>query len=398
MDIRKSVLEFGAYGDGMHDDYAPIQAALDSGAQEIYIPQGIYCIRETLKVPSNMCIVADKTAKVVMKSASRRKRNDFLLSNADAEKGNTNITVIGGIWDGNNTAPENAKPDLFDKNGYSGTVLNFVNVNGLTLQDLVLANSVTYYIRMCKVHHFTISDISFISDHFGVNQDGLHFGGDVKHGTVKNIRALSYGQTNDDLIALNADDSVERVENFDLCRDSIEDITFENLYAENCHTIIRLLSVTAAIRNIRFRNIYGGFRCSAINADAARYCKTPLFQEADHPNGVGDICNITIENFTCYPVLTLPEDFGGTTYVPRAALVLESMMDHVHISGFRYVRQAPDSPGCPAMIATNLTNQAVLADGTAYLLSAKENVLQLDQFTQLSINRSAAEAVICPEH
>ena len=136
-----------------------------------------------------------------------------------------------------------------------------------------MTNSVTYYVRMCRVHHFSIENIDFVSDTFGVNQDGLHIGGDVRHGTVRNIRALSYGQTNDDMIALNADDSIERVENFDLCRDTIEDISFENIFTECCHTIIRMLSVTAEIKNIRFKNIFGGFRCNAINADAARYSR-----------------------------------------------------------------------------------------------------------------------------
>lgn len=388
MKLIKSVLEYGAYADGLHDDYAALQAALDCGADEIHIPQGVYCVSETLKVPSNISIIADKTAKIIMKSTSGRKRNDFLLSNSDVENGNTNIKITGGIWDGNNTAPENAKPDLFDKTGYSGAVLNFVNVDGLTLNDMVLSNSVTYYVRMCKLHNFVIENISFISDHFGVNQDGLHFGGDVKHGTVKNIRALSDGQTNDDMIALNADDSIERVENLDLCRDSIEDITFENIYTENCHTVIRMLSVTAAIRNIRFKNIYGGFRCTAINADAARYCKTPLFQEEEHPNGVGNISDIYIENFTCFPVLELPEGFGGSTGPQRAALILESLMDNVHISGFRYINAKPGSNSCAAVIATNLTNETICADGIEYFLSEKNDVLRLDNFTNISINRA----------
>ena len=272
----KNVLEYGAVGDGIHDDYPAIQAVLDCGADEVIIPHGVYCISQTLLVKSNTSIIADKTAKIVMKSTARRKRNEFLLSNSDVEKGNNNIKIIGGIWDGNNMAPENAKPDLFDKEGYSGAMLNFVNVDGLELKNMVLSNSVTFYVRMCKVHNFTIEDISFVCDNFGANQDGLHFGGDVKHGIVKNIRALSFGQTNDDMIALNADDCIERVENLDLCCDSIEDITFENIYAENCYTIIRMLSVTSEIKNIHIKNVYAGFRAIAINADGARHCATPL--------------------------------------------------------------------------------------------------------------------------
>ena len=34
-----SILEFGAVGDGVHDDTGPIQAALNSG-KSLYVPQG----------------------------------------------------------------------------------------------------------------------------------------------------------------------------------------------------------------------------------------------------------------------------------------------------------------------------------------------------------------------
>ena len=385
--MKISVLEFGAWGDGAHDDYAAFQAALDTGANTITIPQGIYWISQTLKVGSNTTIIADRGAKMVMKSISRRKRNDFLLCNKDTVNGNQNIKIAGGIWDGNNTAPENAKADIFDQEGYSGALLNFVNVKNLELRDLVVANSSAYYVRMCRIHHFIIDGIDFVCDNFSKNQDGLHFCGDVKHGSVSNIRALSYGQTNDDLIALNADDSIERVENLDLCRDTIEDITFENIFAENCHTIIRILSVTAEIKNIRFKNIFGGFRCHAINADAARHCRTPLFQEDDYPNGVGKISDISIENFTCYPVSSLPEDFRGSKAKPRPALRLESNMENFRISSFNYVGENNSMQGYPAVKATNLCGTKICADNKDYFLQCKEDVLVLDNFHHIMIDR-----------
>jgi hypothetical protein len=163
----------------------------------------------------------------------------------------------------------------------------------LRLENLVVANSVTYFVRMSGLENFEINDISFVSDCYGKNQDGLHFGGRVKNGTVKNIRALSTGQTNDDLIALNADDSIVRVENRDLYRDYIENVTFENLFAENCHTIIRILSIDAPIQNIHIKNVYGGYRCYAINGDAARYCRTPLFTEEEKLQALSEAIRVT---------------------------------------------------------------------------------------------------------
>ncbi len=379
--MAKSVMDFGAIGDGRCDDYEAFHAALNSCEREIYIPHGVYNISETLKVPSDKHIIAAKTAKIVMKPFTRRHRGDFLLSNADETGGNVNIKIEGGIWDGNNTAPENAKPDIFEKNGYSGVLLNFRNVHGLTLRDMVLANSVTYYTRFSGVHDFHIENIDFVSDTFGVNQDGLHFGGDVRHGFVKNIRALSFGQTNDDMVALNADDSVVRVENLDLTRDVIEDITFEDICTENCHTVIRLLSVTAPIRNIRFKNIYAGFRCYAVNADGARYCRTPLFTEEEYPNGAGDIHDIMIENFTCYPVLDLPESFGGTHNDPTTALMMETVTKNFTLTGFKY----PEGK-CPAASFKNLVDETVTADGEVYRLEKKEDILEIRNFKDIQID------------
>ena len=189
------------------------------------------------------------------------------------------------------------------------------------------------------------------------------------------------------MIALNADDSIERVENLDLCRNAIEDITFENIFAENCHTIIRMLSVTAEIKNLRFKNIYGGFRRNAINADAARYCRTPLFKEEDYPNGVGKISDIYIENFTCFPVFELPQGFGGTKALPNTALMIESGMDNFNISDFKYICFGDELKRCPAIKAANLTGEGICADNKQYLLETKKDVVLLDNFKDLAINK-----------
>ena len=382
-----SVRDFGAVGDGVNDDFAAIQAALDSGAREVIIPFGTYPVSKTLKVHSNTKVRADRCAKIILRAKCRLGRGDFLLSNASLDEGNVNITIEGGIWDGNNTATENAKPDIFDKSGYSGSVLNFYNVKGLTLRSITVANSTTYYTRICRVEDFVIEDIDFVSDEFGHNQDGLHFGGAVRHGKVKNVRALSSGQTNDDMVALNADDSVERVENLDLVRDDIEDITFENIYAENCYTIIRMLSVTAKIRNIKFKNVYAGYRNYAINGDGARYCKTPLFSENEYPLGIGCIENIEIENFVCYPVTEAPARIPNGQVNPEHALHLEGHCDRFKIKNFRLLD--PVGSGkmkAHALYISKVPGSSVTADGKEYTLVTKEDELLLDSFNNIEIN------------
>lgn len=384
---RVSVKHFGAVGNGICDDTAAIQAALDSGAGVVEIPFGAYTVTRTLYLPSDTAIVADKCARITLRPTRRLGRGDFLLSNSDVTGGNRNISIEGGVWDGNNRAPECEKPDIFDKDGYSGAVLNFVNVDGLTLEGLTVANSTTYYVRMSRLENFVIEDIDLVSDAFGKNQDGLHFGGACRHGRVKNLRALSFGQTNDDMVALNADDSVERVENLDLVRDAIEDITFENIFAENCYTVIRMLSVTAPIRNIKFKNIYAGYRNYAINGDGARYCKTPLFAEEDYPDGVGVCENIEIENFKCYPVTTLPRGLEGGQINPEHALRLEGYFHNFRISGFEKL-PAPGDEDTYALMMARVKGVSVVTDRESHVLKSKDDELLIKSFNTITINKT----------
>jgi hypothetical protein len=185
------------------------------------------------------------------------------------------------------------------------------------------------------------------------------------------------------MIALNADDSVERVENLDIARGAIEDITFENIYAENCYTVIRILSVTAPIRNIRMRNVYAGYRNYVINGDGARYCKTPLFDEDEYPSGVGRVSNILIENLVVHPVSEPTPNKNASLSCPERAIRLECLCDNFEIKNCRF-----DSAGLEvhALYVTNVTSTEVIADGERHLLSEKSDRLTVDSFVNLTVN------------
>ncbi|MGI6249418.1 MAG: glycosyl hydrolase family 28-related protein [Acutalibacteraceae bacterium] len=315
-----NIKNFGAIGDSITDDTLSIQTAFDQRG-EIYIPEGDYRITKTLLVRSDTTIDAHEKARLFMCGDTPKKRNDFLISNSDTENGNCNIKITGGIWDGNNQGKYNIKADLFDMNGYSGTVMNFVNVNGLYLYDFTVANSAAYYVRMCRLNNFEIVNINFFSEKLSSNQDGLHFGGDVHNGVIQNIKAVSYGQTNDDMIALNADDCVERVENLDLICGDISDIKINSVFAENCYTFLRMLSVNSAIYNIEINNIKGGCRTFAINLDAARYCRTPLFKDKNQK--VGNVHDVSINNM----------DVSWNSNSPEKAMILiETVVDNFKLS------------------------------------------------------------------
>ncbi len=369
--------DYKIYGDGVHDDSEALQSLLDSGENEIFIPLGCYLISKTLKINSNTVLNVTPGARFIMDGEVQKHRGDFLITNSDHENGNENIKICGGVFDGNNKGWGNRKPDdLFDKNGYSGSVMNFQNVKGLTLNGFTVANSTTYYIRMSGIEGFKIENISFVSDAFGKNQDGLHFGGNVRNGSVKNIYALSKGQTNDDLIAINADDCIDRIENLDLLRDDFENVNMENLFAEDCHTIIRILSVDAKIKNVHIKNVYGGYRAYAVNADAARYCRAPIFKEEDKPLGVGHVENFTIENMTAYS--TRAEN-------KNPAVCIESNFDGLEIKNFKLIERfgvrRPDN----AVVIKNVIGQNIILDGKKTVIQNKEEEIRSAEFTNLSI-------------
>lgn len=350
-----NVKHFGAYGDGIADDAPAIQSALDKAENggKVYIPAGNYRIGRTLYIGDGTTVWADPDARLFVCEKSPKKRGDFLLSNRDIVNGNRDISLIGGTWDGNFDGKNNTKPaDLFDQNAFSGSTLNFVNVKNLTLQSLNMRNSVVYYIRMAKLDGFVIRDIRFSSDRRAFNQDGLHFGGEVRHGLIENITAAS-GQTNDDMIAFNADDSMVRLENLDLCCGPIEDITVRGVFAENCYTGFRLLSVNSPIRDIRMEDIHIGCRHFALNMDGARYCRTPLIKPGEKTGGSGLIENVEIRNMTIESV----ENAGE-----KALILAETTLKNFRITGFR--RLDTDSPK-PTLLITNApgSHGKLIADG-----------------------------------
>jgi parallel beta-helix repeat protein len=64
-----SVKDFGAVGDGVTNDYAAIQAAFNSTASGIYVPQGTYLIgSNTLTLPQNCLVYGDGGASIIVSS------------------------------------------------------------------------------------------------------------------------------------------------------------------------------------------------------------------------------------------------------------------------------------------------------------------------------------------
>lgn len=76
--------------------------------------------------------------------------------------------------------------------------------------------------------------------------DGVHFNGNCHFGSIRNLKGACY----DDLVALNAHEG---------SRGPITNIEIDGLFAERCHSAVRLLTVNDDIENIHISNVYGTY-------------------------------------------------------------------------------------------------------------------------------------------
>lgn len=337
--MSDSPISLTEFLDSTGDVAQALHRAFAAGARNIFLPAGRHVVTETIRVPSGTRLEADPNAHVILADGAARTPDDYLLTNADHESGARDISIEGGLWDGNNRG--NPRPTgLFD-DGYTGAMFHFKNVTGLMLRDLTLTNAEAYYTRYTHVHDFHIEDIRFDSDNVRNNNDGIHLGGNCSRGVIRNIRGLRPGVTGDDMVPLNADDALQRTEVRGMTNGPIEDIEIENIQAEDCHSFVRLLSVWSPIRNVRITNIAGTCSVSAINADAARGCRVPIFDEKNppFPDGVGLLENIEVS------LLRVAKSQANGI----ALLRLETRMKNFTVRDFQRLTDKDQDPKAPSL-------------------------------------------------
>ena len=133
-DIKK---DLGAKGDNSSDDYKAFYNALvkaknmPSGEKlEVYVPAGKYRISKTLGIYSNTKLVLDKNAQII--NCTQNKSLLSVMGNngeADGFMDYTeahDITIEGGIWDGNGGVKTEAKGIMVFRNSSRITIKNAV--------------------------------------------------------------------------------------------------------------------------------------------------------------------------------------------------------------------------------------------------------------------------------
>ncbi len=264
------------YGDGIHDDYPALQEMINSGKRELSLPEPekCYLISKTLELPSNFRLVLPRFAEIKLADGSNcpmlknvtvtdyaeRLPADFSdlckhlwyhVNEYSPDFVAENIEITGGIWNFNNLGqlPNPERTKVFEPYGFSGDGMLFYNVRGIKLSSMTLKDPTHYGACFDRVSYFTIEDITFdynLGNPAPINMDGVHFNGNCHFGTIRNLKGACY----DDLVALNAHEG---------SRGPITNIEIDGLFAETCHSAVRLLTVYDDIENIRISNVYGTY-------------------------------------------------------------------------------------------------------------------------------------------
>ena len=292
------------YGDGVHDDYPAIQEMIDSGVCEVSLPapKKCYLISKTLLLPSNFRFVLPRFAEIKLADGSncsmvrnrgvdsyadrmdpeyylyaerrmkmRIERGDKMENctmqdahnhvfcfnhyinymSPEPEDANVNIELCGGIWNCNNLGqePNPQRDNRYPVEGFTGKAMVFYNVQNLKITSLTVKDPTNYAICIDRAKYFTVSDI-FFDFNYGnpvpVNMDGVHLDGNCHYGVIENLQGACY----DDLVAMNADEG---------SFGPITNITVRGLYATDCHSAVRLLTLRNRIENIHISDVYGTY-------------------------------------------------------------------------------------------------------------------------------------------
>lgn len=258
-------------GDGVNDDTAAIQARLSSGASLVYLPPPAknYRISRTLKIGSDTELRLDRFSVIRLAPNS----NCPMIENVGYVDGDDRrIAVVGGIWDMANLdqspnpqqyrhcRPPRAGglPPKHENDFFFGMAMRFSHVADMTVKGVTVRNPTSYGMAFCHTSYFLVDDVVFdyrTCNPIFLNMDGVHLDGWCHHGRISNLRGTCY----DDLVALNANDGQCAQEEGD-----ITDVDIDGVYADYCHSAVRLLSTGASLKRVTIRNVHGNFYTYAV--------------------------------------------------------------------------------------------------------------------------------------
>lgn len=224
------ITAYGAVGDGVSDDAAAIQRAIDecsaAGGGTVLVPAGKTFLCGPFKLASyvnlhlepNSVLLANPDESIYGESAFGDNRGEGMMWICGKDISNISITGTGAI-DGNGVAFMGAELDDsyelkpvsdFDPRPH---VLTLVNVDKVNIQDVTVRNSAYWTIHLVGCYDVAVSDISLLNNLKIRNGDGI----DVDHSRKVRISGC-FIESGDDCICLK---NRREFEQYGPCRDIV---------------------------------------------------------------------------------------------------------------------------------------------------------------------------------
>ena len=237
-----SVDSFGAKGDGVTDDTAAIQSALDSALSNdrttVFFTSGKkYLVSDTLVVNSNTTLFM-YGATLVKSDVYKNIMSNSSYVNSGSR--NSNIKLLGGLIDYGNYAT------LSD---VSGMIVLFSKVDNLEIKDMSFKSELSNYaICLSDTTNVYISNI-----HFDVYKDCIHFMGKNYKSVVENIYNDRSG---DDCVAVTTWDYAD----FRFDEGNVKELVIRNIFANCVHSGLNAVKLEFdggyTIEDVKVENVY----------------------------------------------------------------------------------------------------------------------------------------------
>lgn len=303
---------------GQQDDTKALQKAIDRAAQKgtnrVEIPAGHYILSAPLLIPSNFTLVADPKAYLELKKSS----NQYLLRNKDIEKGNENIKIFGGKWNGNAWTQTRTIRDKVENSDFCFGFF-FYKVKNLEVGKLQIDSTRSWGIAYMECDSVYIHDIRFQQNPFrdarftsALNHNGDGVTGGGNNVLIENIS----GFTNDDLIAFASGGASFQGKMSPFPARNYENVTVRNIFPENIYDSIPALKGVAfytfehtRVSNITIYNVKGNTAAASVlfyslfdkkgyfsNVRISRIAGTNVYSRSEHPNLHASYAPVTFKN------------------------------------------------------------------------------------------------------
>jgi len=129
-----SVKDFGAVGDGVADDTAAIQAAVDSGASELYFPTSTYLMGQ-VTITSNVSLFGERNGSIILRPNNFDGNNVNLgvaTAHFNIASGGIEVDISGFTFNGNEAGQPVSNP--------SSSSIKFYNQTGTTYSKISIGD------------------------------------------------------------------------------------------------------------------------------------------------------------------------------------------------------------------------------------------------------------------